>query len=125
MPLNSRAKGAAGERELADEFCRLGLLARRTVQYSGKGGDDADLRVEGLTAHVECKRTEVIRLDRWLEQVTLDCRGKPWIICTRQSRRPWLVIQTLEHWVQDSSDAKRARDARNDVFQRIIDVGPV
>lgn len=120
MPLNSRAKGAVGERELADHLCRLGLMARRTVQYSGKGGDDADLRIEGLDAHVECKRTEVIRLDRWLDQVTTDSRGRPWIICTRQSRRPWLVIQTLEHWVEDSADARRAREHRAEIMRKAI-----
>lgn len=112
MPVNGRAKGARGERELADELNRLGLLARRSVQYSGKSGEAADLIVVGLAAHVECKRTEVIRLDKWLEQVEADSRGRPWIIVMKQNRRPWLVVQTLEHWVADSRDAERAASER-------------
>ena len=117
MPLNSRAKGAVGERELADELVRLGMIARRTVQYSGKSGDAADLIVEGLSLHVECKRTEQIRMDKWLEQVERDCHGKPWVIVTRQSRRPWLVVQTLDQWVEDSTHAIRARSHRADIVR--------
>lgn len=117
MPVNGRAKGARGERELADELNRLGLLARRTVQYSGKSGESADLVVAGLAVHVECKRTEVIRLDKWLEQVAVDAHGKPWCIFMKQNRRPWLVVQTLEHWVADSQAAQRALAER----MRIID----
>lgn len=124
MPVNSRAKGAAGERELADELNRLGLLARRSVQYCGKPGDNADLVVAGLRAHVECKRTETMRLERWLEQVALDAKGKPWIICYRQSRKPWLVIQTLEHWAADSLDARDAINHRATRFLEVTDVGP-
>lgn len=117
MPLNSRSKGAVGERELADELVRLGMLARRTVQYSGKSGDAADLVVDGLALHVECKRTEQIRMDKWLEQVSIDCHGKPWIICLRQNRRPWLVIQTLDQWAEDSTYALHARSHRADVIR--------
>jgi len=121
MPLNSRAKGAVGERELADELVRLGMLARRTVQYSGKSGEAADLVVDGLSLHLECKRTEVIRLDKWLEQVAVDSRGRPWIICTRQNRRPWLVIQTLDQWAADSTAASFARMRRQDLIAGAMD----
>ena len=117
MPLNSRAKGAVGERELADELVRLGMLARRTVQYSGKSGDAADLIVDGLGLHLECKRTEQIRMDKWLEQVAHDCHGKPWVIVTRQSRRPWLVVQTLDQWADDSAFAMRARSHRAEIMR--------
>lgn len=121
MPLNSRSKGAVGERELADELVRLGMLARRTVQYSGKSGDAADLIVEGLTIHVECKRTEQIRMDKWLEQVQRDSHGKPWLIFTRQSRRPWLVIQTIDQWAGDSTAAGFARAHRADLMRAAVD----
>ncbi len=121
MPLNSRAKGAVGERELADELVRLGMMARRTVQYSGKSGDAADLLVDGLALHVECKRTEQIRMDKWLDQVSIDCHGKPWIICLRQNRRPWLVIQTLDQWAADSNAAAYARIKRQDLIAGAMD----
>jgi Holliday junction resolvase len=121
MPLNSRSKGAVGERELADELVRLGMMARRTVQYSGKSGDAADLVVDGLALHVECKRTEQIRMDQWLEQVKRDCNGRPWIICMRQSRRPWLVVQTLDQWAGDSSSAAFARMRREQLIAGAMD----
>lgn len=106
---NSRAKGAAGERELAHELTLRGLLSRRTVQYSGKGEDSADLMVEGLHLHVEVKRCEQIRLTEWLEQVERDSKGKPWVIFYRRSRGPWLVIMSLSLWVDDSQAAGRSR----------------
>ena len=53
---NSRAKGARGERELADALTMLGVSARRSVQYCGKGTDSGDLIVDGFPHHLECKR---------------------------------------------------------------------
>ena len=108
MPLNSRSKGAVGERELADELIRLGLVARRTVQYCGKSGDAADVVVDGLDLHVEVKRCERVRLSEWVEQASRDARTRRWAIFTRQSRRPWLVIQTLDQWIADSRIAQEA-----------------
>ena len=35
--MNSREKGAVGERELAGELNRVGMLARRTVRAVAKG----------------------------------------------------------------------------------------
>ena len=109
--MHSRNKGKRGELELADRLCELGMLARRAQQYSGACGN-ADLVVEGLDLHLECKRTEQVRLADWLEQVGRDARGRPWVIVTRQTRSPWLVIQRLEHWVADSAAAAAAVEVR-------------
>jgi len=115
---NGREKGAVGERELADLLGSHGMMARRTVQYCGNTGEASDLRVEGLHLHVECKRVERIRLAEWVDQATNDAKGRHWAIFTRQSRRPWLVIQTLEDWVRDSKAAAAAIEHRQSIITR-------
>ena len=122
MPLNSRSKGAVGERELADELVRRGIMARRTVQYCGKTGDAADVIVEapGHYLHIEVKRCERVRLSEWVDQAVRDSKGKPWCIFTRQSRRPWLVIQTIDQWVEDSNMAGEARAHRDEVINAAL-----
>jgi Holliday junction resolvase len=115
--MNSREKGSRGERELADELCRRGILARRTVQYCGRSGDAADVKLEGTDVHVEVKRCERISLRDWVIQARRDSRGRPWVVCTRQNGGEWLVVQTLDQWLQTSTHAQDARNER----KRIID----
>jgi len=110
MPLNSRAKGAAGERELVDELNRLGLMARRTVQYCGKSGDAADIVISGTELHVECKRAEHVRLYEWIEQAKRDAHGRPYAVFTRRNRSEWHVVIPLELWARTSLHAIEARE---------------
>lgn len=101
---NGNRKGKRGERELAAELSRLfGQSCRRGVQYSGLGGAD----VVGLPGvHVECKRTEALRLYAAVEQAERDteaqqsgrvpcvfhrANGKPWLVIVRLDRLPALV----------------------------------
>lgn len=68
--MNSREKGARGERELAEYLRKFGFDARRGQQYSGANGD-AD--VEGLEGiHIECKRVEKQAINDWLKQAVDD-----------------------------------------------------
>lgn len=69
--MNSRDKGARGERELAKWLQKQGYIdARRGQQYSGANGD-AD--VEGLPGiHIECKRVEKQAVNEWLQQAVDD-----------------------------------------------------
>lgn len=116
----SREKGAIGERELADELNRLGMLARRSVQYCGASGEASDLIVQGLPVHVECKRCERMRMAEWIAQAQRDARGRPWVVVTRQSRQPWLVVQTLEQWTRDSIAAGHAVQHRAEVMRAVL-----
>jgi hypothetical protein len=109
---NSRAKGARGERELADALTLLGVTARRSVQYCGKGDDSGDLIVDGFTHHLECKRVEAFRISEWLDQATKDCKNRPFAIFARQTRQPWLVIQRLDDYAADSMAFNAARAHR-------------
>lgn len=56
---NSRAKGARGERALANYLKERGYDARRGQQYSGANGDADVVGLPGV--HIECK---------WVEKVT-------------------------------------------------------
>jgi Holliday junction resolvase len=108
MPLNSRAKGASGERELVDELNRLGLMARRSVQYCGKSGEASDVLIEGCSLHVEVKRVERVRLGDWIDQASRDAHGRAWGVFTRQNRGQWMVIVPLTQWIEDSVTARQA-----------------
>lgn len=113
-----RRKGAAGEREACHELIRAGMLARRTAQYCGKSGDAADIHVEGLGVHVEIKRTEKLRIYDAVEQAKRDAKGARFIVMHRTNMKPWIVIQLLEHWVEDSEAAQGAIAHRQELIAR-------
>lgn len=96
--INSRAKGAQGERELAGELNTIfGISARRGQQYSGIGGAD----VVGLPGvHIESKRVQALNLDKAMDQAIND--AKPDEIPTvihRKNHKPWLVTVRLNDLV--------------------------
>lgn len=100
MAVNSRAKGARGELELAAYLSERGFTARRGQQFSG-GGDSPDVVVEGLEDfHLECKRVERGQLYEWLEQAQRDAkRGKKKktpVVAHRRSRKEWVAILPLD-----------------------------
>jgi len=90
--INSRQKGAAGERELRDLFKSFGFDARRTQQYSGTEGT-SDVTVAGLpTIHVESKRAEAFKGYDWVNQARRDAGDKIPVVFWRKSREDWLAI---------------------------------
>ncbi len=98
MTINSREKGAGGERELAKKLRELGFEdARRGQQFCGANGD-AD--VTGLSGiHIECKRTEKLRLYDAVAQSKSDARmGEMPIVIHRMNNCDWVVIQPLTDW---------------------------
>lgn len=107
--MKSRNKGAVGEREIVDLLNGAGMLSRRTVQYCGNSGDAADVVLDGVSVHIEVKRTERITIRPWLEQVARDSKGKPWVLFYRGSQMRWLVIVSADYWIAFSSHAQQAR----------------
>ncbi|QDV53717.1 hypothetical protein [Gimesia fumaroli] len=92
----SRDKGKRGERELAGILTRLfGVFCRRGQQYSGIEGRD----VVGLKGvHIECKRTERLRLREALQQATEDAsEGETPIVCHKQNGEEWLATVALNN----------------------------
>lgn len=101
MPKNSRAKGAAGERELAALLREAGFKnAKRGQQFSGLQGD-ADI-VDALPhIHIECKRVERLNIDDAMEQSERDARvGEIPAVFHRKNRKQWLVTMRLDDWMK-------------------------
>jgi len=96
MGRKSRNKGASGERELARELSRLfGIEARRGCQYhGGPGSPDVAADIPGV--HIECKRTERLRLYEALEQAIDDAGEKVPVVMHRQNHKPWVAIVRLD-----------------------------
>jgi hypothetical protein len=98
MPINSRQKGARGERELAAELRRHGFEARRGQQFSG-GKDSPDVCAEIPGLHIECKRVEKLNLESAYQQATGDAGGKTPVVMHRKNRGKWLVTIALDDFV--------------------------
>ena len=96
MGRKSRDKGASGERELARELSRLlGIEARRGCQYHG-GPGSPDVVADIPDVHIECKRTERLRLYEALGQAIDDAGEKVPVVVHRQNNKPWVVVVRLE-----------------------------
>jgi len=93
----SKAKGKRGERELAAELGRvLGVTARRGVQFQGSP-DSPDVVTNIPNVHIECKRSERIRLYEALEQAAKDAGAdKVPVVCHRQNNKPWVAVVRLD-----------------------------
>ena len=93
--MNSRDKGARGERELARWLTDNGHPARRGQQYSGSP-DSPDVVCPSLPLHFEVKRVERLRLHEAMQQAIDDTGpGMVPVVAYRASRKPWLAIMKL------------------------------
>lgn len=93
--MNSRRKGADGERELAGKFSDAGFEARRGQQHAG-GSGSPDIVHSIPWLHVECKRVEAFRLYASLDQSRRDSGEKMPIVCHRKKRSRWVVVLDME-----------------------------
>ena len=108
MPLNSRAKGADAERELAKVISELfGISARRGQQFSGSP-DSPDV-VAWPGVHIECKRTEKLQLYPAMEQAERECGDKVPVVIHRRSRDSWMLTVRLDR-LKDLIDAATAAE---------------
>ena len=103
--INSRDKGARGERELSSKLREYGYNARRTQQFCGANGD-AD--VVGLpNIHIECKRVEKLNIYNAIAQAQHDkTENEIPAVFHRKDRSNWLVTMALHDFmkVYKSSD---------------------
>ena len=101
--VNSREKGARGERELAGVFRDYGYEARRGQQYSGANGDADVVGLPGI--HVECKRVERLNLYDAIAQAKNDAReGEVPCVFHRRDNCKWLVTMELDDWMNMYND---------------------
>lgn len=99
--INSRNKGACGERELADFLKVRGFPeARRGQQFKG-GADSPDVVCAGLEDfHIECKRVEAGNLYVWLKQAVRDAAGKKTpVVMHRRNHGEWVAIVRLDDFL--------------------------
>ncbi len=96
--MNSRQKGAGGERELARKLREYGYDCRRGQQYCGANGD-AD--VMGLPKiHIECKRVERLNLYDAMAQSKHDARENEIpAVFHRKNNCEWLVTVRLDDFI--------------------------
>lgn len=97
--MNSKDKGARGERELAARLRFLGIDARRGQQYSGANGDADVIGLPGI--HIECKRVERLNLEKAYDQSKRDAArvGDIPTVMHRKNGGEWLVTMSLEHFL--------------------------
>ena len=99
MKINSRQKGAAGERELANILKEYGYDARRGQQFCGKNGDADVIGIPGI--HIECKRVEKLNLENAMNQSINDAReGEIPTVFHRKNRMEWLVTLRMKDFIE-------------------------
>jgi len=101
--INSKAKGARYERELASKLSDYGYDARRTAQYCGNTGDASDvIGLDGI--HIEAKHQEKISIYDWMAQAIHDSgengKGNLPAVFFRKNNAETLVCMRLEDWIQ-------------------------
>lgn len=95
--MNSRAKGARGERELARILRGYGYDCRRGQQYCGANGDADVVGLPGI--HIECKRGQRLNIDDAMLQAIRDRReGEFPAVFHRKNNGKWMVTMLLDDW---------------------------
>ena len=106
--INSKKKGAAGEREFSNYCKSKGFDVRRTAQYNGKElGSLADvIGIPGI--HIEVKRVEALNIHKAMEQAIRDCnqsnkeksqeKKELPIVAHRKNHTDWLITMTADDW---------------------------
>jgi hypothetical protein len=98
--INSRRKGAQGERELARRLREYGYNCRRGQQYSGIEGEDV-VGLDGI--HIEVKRVERLNIYDAIDQAKRDALPfdtKLPAVFHRKNNCEWLVTMTLDDWIE-------------------------
>ena len=93
--MNSRNKGARGEREAALALREvLGCEAERGVQRSGSP-DSPDVKTSINGLHIEVKRVEKGNVHIWMEQAIRDAGDQCPAVLHRKNRTEWLMTVRL------------------------------
>lgn len=96
--MNSRNKGAAGERELANKLALHGFPCRRGQQYCGANGNADVIGLPGI--HIECKRVEKLNIEKALQQAESDSKGDIPAVFHRRNRETWKVTLRLNDFME-------------------------
>lgn len=107
--MNSRNKGAAFERKIANYFKEKGYDTHRGIQYRS-GQEEADVvGLEGV--HLELKRVENLNLQKAMEQSIRDCKdGEKPVVIHKKNRKPIMVTMLLDDWIEFYESHTRRRN---------------
>lgn len=104
--VNSKQKGAGGERAFCKFLGTLGVKAERTAQYQGKNGGCADVKCEELSDyHFEIKCRATCDVYGFLEQAERDSgTDKFAVVCYKRQSKihrglPWVAIMDARDFV--------------------------
>lgn len=107
--VNSRAKGARAERELANKLKEYGYECRRGQQYSGANGDADVVGLDGI--HIECKAVERLNIHDAMKQSKDDAReGEVPVVMHKKNHKPWLVTMGLNDFMKLYQEKVRTSD---------------
>lgn len=99
MSVNSRAKGAAGERECAKFLAQYGYETRRGQQF--KGGPDSPDVVGVPGVHAEVKRVERLNIEDAMAQAIRDAaEGEVPVVMHRKNNCKWLATLRLSDFME-------------------------
>jgi Holliday junction resolvase len=124
--VNSRAKGARGERQWRDELRANGYAARRGQQFSGSP-DSPDVVCEELGwLHFEVKAVERLNIEDAMDQARRDASRNVPVVAHRRSFRRWLVTMEAETFFQflrgtlppEGTGASRQEQSTNETQRR-------
>lgn len=102
MTINSRDKGARGERELAQALRLHGFVnAERGQQHSGSP-DSPDIKNAIRDVHIECKRVEKLNLDAAMTQSSKDAGENIPVVMHRKNNTEWKVTVSLCNLIEFS-----------------------
>ena len=97
--MNSRSKGAVGERQAAAKFREYGYEVRRGQQYCGANGDADIVGTPGI--HVEVKRRERLDVYGAVDQACHDARHNELpVVMWRKNDCEWLMTMRFEDWME-------------------------
>ena len=102
LMMNSRQKGARGERMWRDVLRSHGYEAIRGCQNAGRGagGQEAPDVICNLPIHFEVKFVEKLNLGNALAQAIRDCGDSMPAVAHKRSREDWLITLNADTVLQ-------------------------
>lgn len=97
--MNSKEKGARGERLFAKELREYGYEAERGCQRAG-GKDSPDVKCNMPCIHWEIKNTQKLRLYEAIAQSHRDAgENEMPLVAHKRNREPWYVTMELKDFM--------------------------
>ena len=110
--INSKRKGAVGERAWRDELREAGFCkAYRAQQYSGTESTADVICPELPCIHFEVKYTEKLSLYNAIDQARRDCGPKIPVVAHRKKNCEWVVIMRSEDWLAMIKETGHVKEA--------------